>query len=58
MLDPATHQQMRVAARKAACSASWDRVFEELWESYNACLRLPARKAQPPSVELRNENAA
>jgi glycosyltransferase involved in cell wall biosynthesis len=38
-------QQMRVAAREAACSASWDRVFEEVWESYEVCLRFAGCKA-------------
>jgi glycosyltransferase involved in cell wall biosynthesis len=59
MADPETHRRMRLAARQSACSASWDRVFEEVWESYEICVRLPGRKAavlrdQP----LGSENAA
>jgi phosphatidylinositol alpha 1,6-mannosyltransferase len=36
--NPETEQRMRVAARQAACAASWERVFEEVWESYEICL--------------------
>jgi len=57
--DPATLQRMRVAARQSACSASWDRVFEGVWESYEICLRLPGRKAAVLRNEpLGSENAA
>jgi hypothetical protein len=51
MTEPETHRRMRVAARQSACSASWDRVFEEVWESYDICLRFPGCKAPL----LRNE---
>jgi len=59
MTDRGTHQRMRVAARQSACSVSWERVFEEVWESYEICLRLPGRKVavlRGPTLE--SENAA
>ena len=59
MTDPETHWRMRRAARQAACSASWDRVFEEVWESYEFCLRLPGRKTAVLRDEpFASENAA
>ena len=59
MTDPVTHRRMRLAARQSACSASWDRVFEQVWESYEISLRLRERKAAVPRVEpLGSENAA
>ena len=59
MTDREKHQRMRVAARQSACSASWDRVFEEVWESYEICLRLPGRKmAILRGQTLESENAA
>jgi hypothetical protein len=45
MTEPEACRRMRVAARQAACSASWDRVFEEVWESYGICLRLCGHRA-------------
>jgi glycosyltransferase involved in cell wall biosynthesis len=45
MAEPGTHRGMRAAARQAACSASWDRVFEGVWQSYEICLRLLGRRA-------------
>jgi glycosyltransferase involved in cell wall biosynthesis len=38
--------RMRLAARQAACGASWDRVFEEVWESYEICLRRRGRQVR------------
>jgi len=59
MTDPETHRRMRLAARQSACSVSWDRVFEEVWESYEICLRLPGRKAAVLGGQpLGSENAA
>jgi glycosyltransferase involved in cell wall biosynthesis len=40
------HREMRAAAREAACLACWDRIFEEVWDSYDTCLQLPPRKAR------------
>jgi glycosyltransferase involved in cell wall biosynthesis len=34
MTDQATHERMRRAAREYACSISWDRVFERVYEAY------------------------
>lgn len=57
--DQETHRRMRVAARQAACAASWERVFEAVWESYEICLQLPPRKtAMIREGALRSENAA
>jgi glycosyltransferase involved in cell wall biosynthesis len=57
--DHQARQQMRVAARQAACSASRERVFESVWESYEICVRLPARKtAVVRKAALPSENAA
>lgn len=59
MVDRETHRRMRSAARKVACSASWERVFEEVWESYEICLHLPGRNAALIREEpLRSENVA
>jgi glycosyltransferase involved in cell wall biosynthesis len=33
--DPATHRQMRAAARADALNASWDAVFENVYEAYS-----------------------
>jgi glycosyltransferase involved in cell wall biosynthesis len=38
MEDTALHSQMRAAAREHACSISWDRVFERVYESYEEVL--------------------
>jgi hypothetical protein len=31
---------MRAATGQAACWATWDKVFEQLWESYETCTHL------------------
>jgi glycosyltransferase involved in cell wall biosynthesis len=50
-------QRMRVAASQVAGNASWDLVFEEVWESYETCLRL--RGGKVASLEpLATENVA
>jgi glycosyltransferase involved in cell wall biosynthesis len=38
MNDPGLHATMRHAAREHACSVSWDRVFERVYEAYNTTL--------------------
>jgi phosphatidylinositol alpha 1,6-mannosyltransferase len=59
MSDGETHRCMRVAARQAACAASWERVFEEVWDSYQICLQLPGRRTALVREEpLRSENVA
>jgi glycosyltransferase involved in cell wall biosynthesis len=35
MNDPGMHVRMRQAAREHACSISWDRVFEGVYDAYN-----------------------
>lgn len=37
--DPALHAGMRIHARKRACAASWDAVFEGVYEAYRPVLR-------------------
>jgi glycosyltransferase involved in cell wall biosynthesis len=59
LADRELHGRMRTAARQSACSSSWARVFEEVWEAYGICLQLPAPKlAALPGETLRSENAA
>jgi len=38
MNDPVMHSDMKRAAREYACSISWDRVFERVYESYETTL--------------------
>ena len=38
MQDSELHQRMKHAAREHACSISWDRVFEKVYENYEAVL--------------------
>jgi glycosyltransferase involved in cell wall biosynthesis len=38
MADPDLHNRMKSAARQYACSISWDRVFERVFEAYNHTL--------------------
>lgn len=35
--QPELHGQMREAAHKLACQASWDNVFEKVWQAYELC---------------------
>jgi len=59
MTDAETHRRMRLAARRAACTASWDTVFEEVWKSYEICIQLPGKKAAVPRGQpLESEHAA
>jgi phosphatidylinositol alpha 1,6-mannosyltransferase len=39
MSQPQSHENMRLAARQAACGASWNRVFEKVYEDYRVCLQ-------------------
>ena len=32
------HRQMREAARRSACAVSWDSVFDQVYQAYQACL--------------------
>jgi glycosyltransferase involved in cell wall biosynthesis len=50
--NPADLRRMRVAARQAARTASWEQVFGEVWAAYEFCLRL-----YPPSAALVREPA-
>lgn len=40
--QPELHDQMREAARKLACQASWDNVFETVWQAYELCVQRTA----------------
>lgn len=39
MSQPERHKEMRLAARQTACGASWNQVFEKLFENYRTCLQ-------------------
>jgi glycosyltransferase involved in cell wall biosynthesis len=45
-LRPAMLQQMKVAARQSAQAMSWERILEEVWESYEFCSRQAGKKAE------------
>lgn len=47
MSDAEKHRRMRIQARAAACEASWDRVFENVYSAYETCFSMPGslRKA-------------
>ncbi len=52
--QPELHGQMRVASRELACRASWDNVFEQVWQAYELCVQRAAaeraiRQPLPPS---------
>ena len=52
MSQPELHRQMRDAARELACQASWDSVFEQVYQAYAACLqRAAAERAFHPSSQ-------
>lgn len=40
--NPELHQRMRVAARKNALAASWDAVFEMIYQAYEEVLKQPS----------------
>jgi len=42
MSQPELHAQMREAARELACRASWDKVFEQVWQAYELCVHRAA----------------
>ncbi|MEP7336744.1 MAG: glycosyltransferase [Acidobacteriota bacterium] len=50
MTQPELHRQMRDAARKLACQASWDTVFVQVYQAYEICLQraATARALQAP----------
>lgn len=43
--DPELHHRMREAARELACRASWDAVFEQVYQAYEVCLQLTAAES-------------
>lgn len=55
MSQPELHSQMREAARELANQASWDSVFETVWQAYELCAQRAAaeravRQPLPPST--------
>lgn len=48
MTDPGLHSHMRQEARAYACSISWDRVFERVYEAYASVV--PLKRDAPASV--------
>jgi phosphatidylinositol alpha 1,6-mannosyltransferase len=40
--QPELHQRMREAARQRACRASWESVFEQVYQAYEVCLQRAA----------------
>lgn len=55
MSQPELHGQMREAAREVANQASWDNVFETVWQAYELCAQRAAaeravRQPLPPST--------
>lgn len=42
MSQPELHSQMREAARELAWRASWDNVFEQVWQAYELCVQRAA----------------
>lgn len=53
--QPELHSDMREASRELACQASWDKVFETLWQAYELCVQRAAaeravRQPLPPST--------
>ena len=58
--QPELHAQMREAARGLACQASWDNVFEQVWQAYELCVqRADAERSvrQPLSPSTVRQNA-
>jgi glycosyltransferase involved in cell wall biosynthesis len=49
MRQPDLHATMRVAARQTACRASWDNIFEQVYQAYEVCLQRAA-----PGHAIRN----
>jgi glycosyltransferase involved in cell wall biosynthesis len=47
MDDPDRLRTMRLAARERACEASWDRVFDRLYEVYASVVRARKPEASP-----------
>jgi len=54
MSQPKLHWQMRDAARKLACQASWDHVFQQVYQAYEVCLQRAAmERALHPSLQTK-----
>jgi glycosyltransferase involved in cell wall biosynthesis len=52
MSQPELHRQMRDAARELACHASWNNVFEQVYQAYEVCLQRTAMdRAFHPSLQ-------
>ncbi|MGE0884402.1 MAG: glycosyltransferase [Blastocatellales bacterium] len=52
MSEPELHHQMREAARDLACRASWNAVFEQVYQAYESCReRVAAEKAVRKSAQ-------
>jgi len=43
--DALTLRRMRAATRQTASTISWDKVFEDVWSSYEFAYRLPQPSA-------------
>ena len=53
MADPALANSMRQAARGRALKASWEQVFERLYDAYGSAVRVPrAGELRPASADL------
>ncbi len=60
MAEPELHHQMREAARELACRASWDAVFEQVYQAYEVCLQRAATESavrQPLPASTVRSNA-
>ena len=58
--QPELHTQMCKAARELACRASWDKVFEQVWQAYELCVQRATAEAsvrQPLSTSTVRQNA-
>lgn len=53
MTQPDRHRRMRDAARELACHASWERIFEQVYQAYEICReRVAGERAAHPSLEF------
>jgi glycosyltransferase involved in cell wall biosynthesis len=58
--DQELHHQMREAACELACRASWDAVFEQVYQAYEVCLQRAAAESavrQPMTASTVRSNA-
>lgn len=51
MVMPELHAGMSRAARRQACRASWDRVFEDVYEGYNFALQADRESLAMPKIQ-------